>query len=184
MLKITKIIIVSLSLLVSACSMQAPPYNASMENVQTIKRAQVEQVNVGTILSTKKLDSISLRGSSMYSPVEKSYGAYLSKALEEELKLAKAWSSVSSTVITGEMLTNDIDVSGFSTGTGEVSAKFVIRRGDKVLFDKVVSANHQFDSSFMGAIAIPNGQANYVNLIQKLIKNLFEDEQFALALKS
>ena len=179
-----RILTIALSLLVTACSMQAPPYQASLENVQTIKRAKVNQINVAAITTTKKLNSISLRGSSMQSPVNKSYGDYISKALEEELRLAKLWSPVSSTIITGQVLTNDIDVSGFSEGTGEISAKFIVTKDNKVIFDKVIYANHTFDSSFMGAIAIPNGQANYVNLVQKLIKNLFEDKNFVIALKS
>lgn len=184
MIRIIKVSVVALSLFITGCSLQAPPYQASLENVQTIKRAKIEQINVGNITSTKELNSISLRGSSMYSPINKSYGLYLSKALEEELKLAKLWSGVSATVITGEILTNDIDVSGFSEGTGEASAKFIITRDNKVIFDKVISANHTFESSFMGPIAIPNAQASYVDLVQKLIKNLFEDEDFISVLKS
>lgn len=175
--------IVVLCLFVTACSIQAPPYEVSIENVQIIKKAKVDKVNVGNITSSNKLNSISLRGSGMYSPVNKSYGSYLSKALEDELKLANLWSGVSATIITGEMLTNDIDVSGFSTGTGKASAKFVVTRNNQVIFNKVIEANHQFESSFMGAIAIPNGQMNYVNLVQKLIKNLFKDKDFILALK-
>jgi len=184
MINIMKISIVTLSFLISACSIQAPPYDASIENVQTIKRAKVNQVNVGEITSPKKLNSISLRGSSLSSPVDKSYGAYLSKALTSELKLAKIWSGVSSTIITGEILTNDIDISSFSTGTGEISAKFIITRDGKELFNKIISAEHQFESSFMGAIAIPNAQESYIDLIQKLIKTLFEDDNFVTALKT
>lgn len=180
---IIKISTIFLGLFITACSMQAPPYQVSLENVQTIKKAKLKQVQVGVITSTKKLDRISLRGSSMYSPVNKSYGSYLSKALEDELKLARLWSAVSATVISGEMLTNDIDVSGFSEGTGEASAKFIVTRDSKVIFDKVISAQNKFESSFIGAIAIPNGQQNYVDLVQKLIKNLFEDEKFISALK-
>ncbi|MBA6294372.1 hypothetical protein H4J58_03195 [Colwellia sp. MB3u-70] len=178
-----KISTVALSLLITACSMQAPPYEASIENVQIIKGAKVKQVKVGKITSTKQLDSISLRGSSMYSPVNKSYGSYLQKALEYELKLAKLLSAVSSTVLTGEMLTNGINISSFSEGVGEASAKFVVTRDNKVIFDKIISTNHTFESSFMGAIAIPNAQASYVNLVQKLIKNLFEDKTFISVLK-
>jgi len=184
MIKIVKATAVVISLFTTACSMQAPPYQASIENVQTIKSAKIEQVKVGSIESNKRLNSISLRGSSMYSPVEKSYGAYISKALEDELKLAKLWSPVSSTVITGTILKNDIDISGFSEGTGESSVKFVVTKDNQVIFEKVISTEHTFDSSFMGAIAIPNGQSNYVNLVQKLIKKLFEDKNFISALKS
>lgn len=182
---IKKITIIALGLLISACSLQAPVYNASMENVQTIKRVKTEaQVNIGQITTPKKLSKISLRGSSMYSPVNKSYGDYLSRALEAELKLAKVWSGVSSTVITGEIVSNDIDVSGFSTGTGEISVNFVMTREGTEIYNKNISANIEFESSFVGAIAIPNGQASYVDLVQALIKNLFEDKSFIKALNS
>lgn len=178
------ITIAALTLLISACSMQAPPYNPSMENIQTIKLTKINKVNVGIITSSKELNSISLRGSSMHSPIEKSYGTYLSKALEEELKLAKLWSGVSSSVITGKVLTNDVDISSFTTGASEISANFVVTRDAKVIYNDVISAKVEFESSFMGAIAIPNGQASYVNLVQKLIKTLFEDDKFIAALKS
>ena len=175
---------IAVSFVLSACSMQAPPYQASIENVQTIKQAKVVKASVGKFDSNKNLESISLRGSRMYSPVGGSYGDYLSKAIEEELKLANVWTPASATVISGEMISNDIDVSGFSTGNGEASAKFVVTKEGKVIFEKVISAHHEFESSFIGAVAIPNGQSNYVNLIQKLIKNLFEDDSFISAIKS
>lgn len=177
-------IIILLSLVLSACSLQAPPYQVSMENVQAMKKASIEDLNVNKISSPKALDKISLRGSQMSSPVGNSYGEYLTKALEDELKLAKLWSGVSSTVISGEFLSNDIDVSGFSTGTGEASANFKVVRDDEIIFEKVISANIEFDSSFIGAVAIPNGQNNYVTLIQKIISNLINDNDFKKAFKS
>lgn len=177
-------IVITISIWLSACSMQTPPYQASMENVQEIKNTNLKELNVGKFTDSKDANEISLRGSTMYSSVDKSYGAYLSKALTEELKLAKAWSSVSSTVISGEILTNDVDVSGFSEGDSEISAKFLVSRNEKVLFEKTVSATHKFESSFMGNIAIPNGQASYVPLVQELIKNLFKDEEFISVLNN
>lgn len=181
--KVIRVISILPVIFITACSIKAPPYQASLENVQIMKRAKVEQINVGGITSSKELDSISLRGSKMYSPIEKSYGAYLTQALKDELKLAKLLSETSSTVITGNFITNDIDVSGFSDGTGEASAKFIVTKNEAIIFDKVIVAEHQFDSSFIGAIAIPNGQENYVNLVQLLIKNLFEDKEFINAIQ-
>jgi hypothetical protein len=46
-----------------------------------------------------------------------------------------------------------------------------------------VRSNITFDSSFIGAIAIPNGQNNYINLVQSLIKTLFEDKAFLDSIK-
>lgn len=178
------LIVIVLSVWLSACSMQTPPYQASLVNVQAIKNTDIKEVSVGSFAVAKSLNSISIRGSSMSSSVDKSYGAYLAKALEEELKLAKVWSAVSSNVISGEILTNDIDSSSFSKGLSEISSKFTVTRDGNVLFEKTLSATHQFESSFMGAIAIPNAQASYVPLIQELLKKLFKDEDFISALKS
>jgi hypothetical protein len=185
MLKILKISTIFLSLLVTACSMKAPPYQASMENVTNIKTANINTpVKIAKISSTQNLNKISIRGSKMTSPIGVSYGDYLSKALEAELKLAKLWSGVSSTVISGKLITNDIDATGFSKGYGDISAQFIVTRNNKIIFDKVISAKHQFDSSFVGAIAIPNAQQSYVDLTQKLIKNLFNNKEFIKALRS
>lgn len=178
-----KIIVASICVAATACSIQAPPYQVSLENVQSIKTSKISPVSVGEFGISKKLNSISLRGSGMYSPIEKSYGKYLADALQQELKLAKLWSGVSSNIISGEILTNDIDISGFSEGTGEISAKFEITQNGEVKFSKVIESTITFDSSFVGAIAIPNGQNNYKNLVQSLIKNLFQDKDFILNLK-
>ena len=178
-----KKLILLLAFAMSGCTMMAPPYQVSIENVQQIKNAKAVQMSVGEVSSSKELNSISLRGSKLVSPVGGSYGEYLSDALVQELKLAKLWSGVSDTVISGELVSNDIDVSGFSVGTGEISAKFVVTTNEKIVFEKVISANHQFDSSFVGSIAIPNGQASYKVLVQKLLNNLFTDQQFVEAVK-
>jgi hypothetical protein len=132
MKKIKNVIILALCLAASACSIQAPPYQVSLDNVQLLEKSKISPVRIGEITASKKLNSISLRGSGMYSPIEKSYGKYLSNALQQELKLAKLWSSISSNIISGEILANDIDVSGFSDGTGEMSVEFEVTQGGKV----------------------------------------------------
>lgn len=166
-----------LLVMLSACTMKAPPYQASVENIQPLKLAKVKPLSVGEFNSTKKLDSISLRGSRLVSP-SGTYGIYLTKAIEEELKLAKLWSGVSSTVVSGTLIRNNIDISEFSTGTGDISVNFIVTTDGKIVYERIISADHVFDSSFMGSIAIPNGQSNYMNLVQKLIKNLFSDKAF------
>jgi len=177
-----KYTILLFSILLSACTVKAPPYQASIENVQIMKLAKLKELAVGEFSSKKKLNSISLRGTSLVSP-EGTYGDYLTKAIESELKLAKIWSGISSTVVSGTLISNDIDVSGFSTGTGEISAEFIVRENDEIVYQGTISADHEFDSSFMGAVAIPNGQSNYMYLVQKLIKKLFSDQDFIDAIK-
>lgn len=168
-------------IIVSGCSVATPPYEPTIANAQVIKINNVKPLNIGQFKTDKKLNRIGLRGSSLNSSVGKTFGDYLTKALTEELKLAKVWSGVSNTVVSGELLENDIDISGFSIGTGVISVKFMVKKGDELVFDKKITANHEFESSFMGNIAIPNGQMSYVDLVQNLVKTLFSDPDFIKA---
>lgn len=115
--------------------------------------------------------------------MNQSFGQYLQAALLQELKGAKLWSGVSPLVVSGKLVENDIDISGFSKGDGTIAVEFTITNNDKVVFNKLVSAKHEWESSFIGAIAIPNGQANYPILIQTLFKTLFTDKAFLDAAK-
>ncbi|ALQ08721.1 hypothetical protein D172_012095 [Pseudoalteromonas sp. Bsw20308] len=134
-------------------------------------------------LNLKKLNKISLRGSPLVSSVGNSYGEYIESALIQELKLAKLWSGVATKQVSGKVIEQDIDVTGFSEGSAFIKVKFTVSDGDITLFDKVISAEHTFDSSFLGAIAIPNGQRSYVELVQKLLTNLYADEEFIASIK-
>ncbi|MCG6202130.1 hypothetical protein [Psychromonas antarctica] len=168
-------------IILSGCSVATPPYVASISNVQVIKRSDIKALNVGDFKTDKNLNSIGLRASNLSSSVGKSFGDYLTKAITDELKLANVWSGVSDTVVSGELLENDIDISGFSIGTGIISVRFLVKKGDLLIFDKKITATHQFESSFMGNIAIPNGQMSYVDLVQNLVKALFSDPEFIQA---
>lgn len=168
-------------LFLSACTMVAPPYKNSMDNLQHLKRSSFETMAVGNIEDNKKLNSISLRGSSLVSPNNKSFGDYLELALESELTAAKLYSGVSSIVINGKLIENDIDVSGFSVGEGNMTVEFVVSNNDSVIFTKSISVTHELDSSFIGSIAIPNGQLSYPILVQKLCGALFTDPDFMKA---
>ncbi|MFT6985188.1 MAG: hypothetical protein ACJAT7_000996 [Psychromonas sp.] len=168
-------------MILSGCSVATPPYEATVANAQVLKNSDVKPLSVGDFKTDKKLNSISLRASSLNSSVGNSFGDYLTEALTTELKLAQVWSGVSNTVVSGELLKNDVDVSGFSVGTGIISVQFKVKKGDQLVFDKMITANNEFESSFIGSIAIPNGQMSYVDLVQNLVKALFLDPEFIKA---
>ena len=169
--------------LLSACSLKSPVYQPSLKNVQALNNSDVQQVNVGAVTSAPALNQISLRGSKMMSHVGSGYGDYLKAALTEELKLAKLYSAVSSRVVEAELMQNDIDVTGFSTGDGIIEAKFTVTENGEVKYEKALSAKNEFESSFVGAIAIPNAQNSYVGLVQNLLNQLFTDPEFIAAIK-
>ena len=176
------IALILLSFGLGGCSIVAAPYQASIENAQAMKSAGLPKMNVGTVQGNQKNQSISLRGTKMNSPTA-DYGSYIANALTAERKLANLYEPMSATIISGELLSHDINVGGFSTGTGVISMKFIISKNGSQLLEKTISADIEFESSFMGAIAIPNGQMAYKDLVQTLIKNALNDPEILAAIK-
>ncbi len=80
-------------------------------------------------------------------------------------------------MITGELQTNSIDPA-IGTGSAHISARIVIKRGTDIVFDKVVHGDSEWDSSFMGAVAIPLARQQYGETMKKLLANLFSDPSF------
>jgi hypothetical protein len=174
------------ALVTTGCSLVAPNYSASIENVQRIKQENISPSAVKRFSSVAGKDNpaaISLRGSSLASPYEGSYSAYLTEAVRQELALAGKLDPDSGIELTGSLVRNDIDASGFSTAFGEMEARFILTRDGQIRYDQVKSVRTEWESSFAGAIAIPKAQQEYPRLVQKLLSALFADRAFMDALK-
>lgn len=166
----------------SGCSLMAPNYSPSLPNMQLLKDGGDAGVAVGEFTSND-LPGITLRGSSLNSPYANSYSAYLAEALRQELQMAGRLSSTSPIQVSGTLIRNDIDVSGFSVGKGTVEARFVVKKGGVVRYEQIKRAHTEWESSFAGPVAIPRGQQEYSHLIQVLLGDLFSDQSFMAALK-
>lgn len=165
--------------LISACSMNTVQYQPDFNLVNDMKDSNLQKISVGDISSKNpKVNKVSIRGSSMVSTLNNSYAEYLEAALREQLQQSNLYDSSSTISIAGELLTNQVNAAGFSAGTADIAARFEVLNSDKVVFDKVVTITHEWDSSFFGAIAIPNAQNNYPIAIQKLISKLMTDQDF------
>ncbi len=178
--------IVSIALLLGGCATQAPPYQASIDNVQALQRAQATALNIGTVVPETSLGtatSISLRGNPMSSSVGVGYADYLAAALKQELELAKLLDPKSATQVSAVLTKNDIAAGGISTNSGEIAAVFTVKRDGAVRYEATKEATLTWESSFVGAIAIPLAQQNYPRLVQKLLTELFTDPAFAAACK-
>jgi hypothetical protein len=173
------------TILTAGCSMVAPKYTASLESVQKIKDSGASGVRVGSFLSTPAKDneaSISLRGSSMGSPYG-SYANYLAEALKQELSLAGKLAPDAQVEVTGTLQKNDINIPPVGSGRGDIEARFVVTRAGTPRYDQVKSLHEEWDSSFVGAVAIPRAQEEYPTLVQKLLALLYADPAFFQALK-
>jgi hypothetical protein len=176
-------------LLASGCAMQAPRYQASIDNVEVLKQAPNSMnlggfsVQAGSPAAASGGTALSVRASPMNSPVGTDYAAYLADALSQELTVAKKLDPKSKIEVSGKLVKNDISAGGFSTNSGEIAAQFVVKKEGVVRFDKAKSASLTWDSSFLGAVAIPKAQQQYPVIVQKLLSLLWGDADFQAALK-
>ena len=169
----------------SGCAMTTPSYSPSIDNVEVIKRSAAP-VALGAFTVQSGLSSgasIGLRGNAMNSSVGGDYAAYLAEALRLELSLAGKLDPKSRIVITGLLLKNDIAAGGFSTNSGEIEARFTVTRDGQQRYAKAHRAEMSWESSFVGAVAIPKAVQQYPLMVQKLIGQLLADPEFSAALK-
>lgn len=128
----------------SGCTMMAPQYSASIENVQKLKDKGIGNVKVSDFQLDEKsmpVNDFSLRGSSLKSPYDDSYAAYLAEAIKQELSLAGKLAPNSNTDISCLLIKNNIDASGFSTGTGDIEARFIVKRDGTQRYNEKIAAH-------------------------------------------
>jgi hypothetical protein len=160
------------------CTIVAPKYTANVDNVNVLKQNK-QEINTGDfVLANKKLNSISLRGSKLKSPVNASYADYLEDAIQLELTKASLFNPLSPLLLTAKITENDLDASGFSVGDGIMTVEFTVSKNRDTVFNKTLTAKIEWDSSFIGSIAIPNAQNSYPKLVKQLLSQLYSDAEF------
>ena len=170
----------------SGCSTLAPPpYSADYKALDQLKPQVAEKVAVGTFQPRNPdapVNKISLRAANLAGP-KGTFAQYLEDALIQDLKEIAVYDAGAGTRIDATILKNDIDISGFSTGTGRMDVELTVTRNAKTSLKKTYSASTTFESSFVGAVAIPKGQFEYGNLVRTLLGQVYADPQFIEALK-
>jgi hypothetical protein len=170
-------------LLASGCALKAPNYVPSIDNVGLIKGGGASMAVGSFTVQAGVAPAISLRSNPMSSPVGADYAAYLAEAIRQELGLAGKLDPASKIEISGVVTKNDIAAGGISTNSGEIEARIVVRNGGAVRFDKLKRADMSWESSFVGAIAIPKAQQNYPLIVQRLLGAIWSDPDFQKALQ-
>lgn len=182
----TFLLVLTATLISTGCSMMAPQYTASLDNVQALKDAGTYTAKAGNFTSASdpaNANPIKIRGSSLASPYQNSYANYLSEAIKQELQLAQRFSPDSTIEISGVLLKNDIDATGFSVGFVTIEARFIVKKSGKIVYEQVKSVRHEFPSAFAGAVAITRAVQEYEFGIRKLLASLYTDPSFISALK-
>jgi hypothetical protein len=167
--------------LFSGCTVTAPGYSPSVKSVQSIKNSGSAPVAVNKATAAKAdLNKVSLRGNPLKSPYG-DYSNYIEQALKKELGDAGLLDEKSAIAIGTVLTKNNIDTS-MSKGTGDIAAIFSVTKSGKKLFEKEISAHQEWESSFVGAVAIPNAMNAYPTLVNNLVTNLFNDKDFLKAI--
>jgi hypothetical protein len=165
--------------------MTAP--QSTMENQQVLRGANAAPVNVGTFARAESVSvsddqSISIRGAnSVESSVDGSFTQYLRASLVAELKAAGLYDEKSQIAVTGMLRRSELDAA-IGTGSGLLEARFVVTRGGAAKYDKILAVDAKWESSFVGAVAIPAAANNYQGLYRKLVGKLLEDPEFKAAI--
>ncbi|MEJ1358666.1 MAG: hypothetical protein RPU64_10135 [Candidatus Sedimenticola sp. (ex Thyasira tokunagai)] len=166
-------------LFITGCSTVAPQYSSSIENIQQLKNSGSTQVAVENFeAGENKVNELSIRGGKFESPVDDSYAKYLQTAVEQELYDANRLNKEATIKVGGILLKNNIDASGFSVGTANMEAEFIVRDSSGILYRKIHSAKIEWPSSFMGNIAIPRAIKEYPRAAQILLSKLYTDPDF------
>lgn len=167
-----------------ACvSMPAPTYQPSVDTSQALLASAGTVIQVGDFTAAPGVENTSLgvRGSRLEPGSDGTYAGYLRDALATELRAAGRHAQASAIRIDGELTRNTLDGGGAKTGHASVGARFRVERDGAVVYDRALRVEHEWESSFMGPIAIPAAFDNYATTVQKLLHALFTDAEFVAA---
>lgn len=160
----------------------APP-KATIENAAKLRAANMAPANVGAFKADAKLASAdkgtTIRGNPIGAPGG-SFAQYLGDSLKVELQSAGLLDPASSTVITGTLTESEVN-GDIGTGTAKLGARFVVTRGNMVRYDNEMKVDSSWESSFMGATAIPLAAGHYEGMYRKLVNKLLDDAAFRSA---
>lgn len=170
----------------SGCAqIKAPAYSPDYAVVDDLKGLDIGQTSVGNFTPRDPgaaVNKIWLRAMRMESP-SGTFVQYLEDAIRYDLKEVGVYDPSSTTVINASVLRNEIDLSGLSQGYGRMEVEINVAKQGQVIFSKNYRANTQFESSLIGAVAIPKGQNAYPLLVRELLKKVYMDPEFIAAVR-
>jgi hypothetical protein len=172
-------------LILTACAEPAlPPPQASLDGIQALRAADAASMKIGDFSPapgppTMMDKSIMVRAGTQAAP-EGSFAAYLADTLAAELKGAGRLDPNSSLVLSGVITDTHADAA-MPTARARLAARFTLTRSGQTVFDKTLSVEAEWNSDFVGAVAIPDAFNQYSGLFPQLATKLFADPQFKAA---
>lgn len=183
--RLTIAALAAVSLQLTGCAnLTMTPPKPTMENATKLRAAPMAPMAVGTF----KIDAAkasedaghNMRGANGLQAPGGSFAQYLGESLKVELQSAGLLDPASSTVITGTLTQTEINAN-VGTGTAKLAARFVVTRSNAVRYERELTADTTWESSFMAGVAIPLAANNYEGLYRKLVGKLLDDPEFRAA---
>lgn len=160
--------------------------SATPATVEKLRAASLTPAQVGSFrLAPGKNPSMDttlggLRGNTLL-PAKGSWSQLLKDTLVTELTAAGLFDSASSSVVEGQLTDSSVDAA-IGTGTGRLAGRFTVMKSGRVIYEKEIAAEASWESSFVGAVAIPAAMNQYGALYKTLIAKLVDDPDFRRAL--
>ena len=173
-------------LALSGCAQSLGSHQPSLQAIEVIRTSAIPPIHVATFAvapghSDSMDKSVVIRSVNLSSPDNGSFAQYLQKTLETDLNAAGKLNPNSDFTLQGLLTESDVD-SGIGTGSASLGAEFSLQKAGKTVFDKKLRVDSKWDSSFIGAEAIPDAMNQYSSLYDKLAVKLLSDDEFKAAL--
>jgi hypothetical protein len=178
-------LLIGCGLLVSCSTLSLGPPQPSLTNIEVVRAAQFGQVRVGTFTLASGLptamDKVHMvRTNSVVAP-QGSFAAYLGETLRAELRGAGRYSEDAATTVNGQLLDSDLRGGMAPTNSARLSARFEVVRDGAIAYRREISVEDQWESVYLGVIAVPASINHYTELHRKIVGVLLKDPEFAKA---
>lgn len=179
-------LVATLAAMTGCASVKLPAPAPSAANAEKLRATKLAPAQIGSFkLAAGKPAAMDttlsgLRGSTL-SPTDGTFSNQLRDEIAAELSAAGLLDPKSKAIIEGQLTDSMVDAA-IGTGKGRLAARIQVKRDGQTLFDKEVVAEATWESSFMGAVAIPAAMNQYSALYKTLAGKLFDDADFKRAL--
>lgn len=179
----TLLVLASLNL-IGCAAVKMQPATATPKTIEKLRSTQLNPAAVGDFTSKDPSMDVSLsglRGSSL-SAANGRFSLQLKEQLLAELKASGLYDETSKLTISAQLTDSKVDAA-IGEGSGRLAAKFVVKNAGVTTFEKELTAESTWESSFAGPIAIPRAMTEYEALYKALVAKLLTDTDFLIALK-
>lgn len=182
-------VIAAAAMTTGCANIKLPAPQAAVDNVVALRSAEIPSMSAGKFsLAAGKAAKINQRVTVRGSPISVegggSFSDHLKATLVSDLKAAGKYDASATVVIEGELTDNTLNAAGTRTADAFMAARFRVLRDGKPGFDRRIEQRAQWDSSFVGMVAIPDAINHYTEQFRLLLLKLYKDPDFQRAVKA